>query len=156
MKKCIGILLILGILFACVMPAAAEPIPYPTKPDPSFKPTELIPGDVDLDGNINAADAFYVLKRPVIKKAPHRGTPAFYKFEAGNVDGDNLFTANDALWILKKAVGKVDSFPVKTVVLPPEAKDWIWGDPPAGVRPAYDDPVQYWRPGHDPWTETAY
>ncbi len=65
-------------------------------------------GDVNADGQINAADALAVLRMAVGKA--ETTDDAFYW---GDVNDDYKLNAADALLILKYAVGKLDHFPVE-------------------------------------------
>ncbi len=69
-------------------------------------------GDVNIDGQVNAADALEVLKNAVGKT----------KFDlraltVANVDLSNKIDAADALMILQKAVSKIEIFPAEKVGL---------------------------------------
>ncbi|MBR4868949.1 MAG: CotH kinase family protein [Clostridia bacterium] len=68
----------------------------------------LLYGDVDQNGNIEAADALEVLKS-VVGKVTLTNTQT----TAADTDGNNNVDASDALNILKKIVGKLNKFPVE-------------------------------------------
>ncbi len=66
------------------------------------------PGDVNGDGQVNAADALEVLRYAV-----HKADLTAAQQAAADVTGDGKINAADALLILRKAVGKLDRFPVE-------------------------------------------
>ena len=87
----------------------------PEKPVSSLEPVVPVPsrvrfGDVNEDGDVNAADALRVLLHAVGKRLLTDNA-----FLAADVDGSGGLDAKDALLILKKAVGKIDAFPVEAV-----------------------------------------
>ncbi len=65
-------------------------------------------GDVNQDGQVNAADALAVLKFAVNKQD---FTPEEEKL--GEVSADKVINAQDALLILQYAVGKIEKFPIE-------------------------------------------
>ncbi len=69
--------------------------------------TELAytPGDVNRDGNINAADALYILRHSV-----HLITLEGEAKLAADVNRDEAIDARDALLVLRRAVGVLDRF----------------------------------------------
>ncbi len=64
------------------------------------RPSDIMLGDVDGDGEITANDAILVLRASI-------GTEEFddTTFIAGDVDGDGEITANDAIMILRQSIG---------------------------------------------------
>ena len=66
------------------------------------------PGDVNNDGEINAADALLALKAAVGKAELTEAQSL-----SANVNGDARIDAADALLILQRAVGKISQFPVE-------------------------------------------
>ncbi len=65
-------------------------------------------GDVNGDGQVNAADALEVLRFAV-----HKGELSDEAQTAAEVSGDGAINAADALLILRQAVGKLNRFPVE-------------------------------------------
>lgn len=63
---------------------------------------ETLPGDVDLDGSVTAADARLALRRAVLLETFAEDS---LEFLAADVDGDGAVTAGDARAILRAAVG---------------------------------------------------
>ncbi len=63
---------------------------------------EPLPGDVDLDGSVTAADARLALRRAVLLETFAEDS---LEFLAADVDGDGAVTAGDARAILRAAVG---------------------------------------------------
>ena len=107
MKKLFSILLCFILLLT---PLSAIPTHAETMP-------QLILGDANCDGKVDAVDALKVLIITVTKCGPGNDPYDAYYFYAGrllcNVDHDpKHITANDALLILQYAVGKRTSFPV--------------------------------------------
>ena len=66
-------------------------------PDPGF-----LPGDVDLDGKVTAADARLALRRAVLLETFSEDS---LEFRAADVDFDGVVTSSDARMILRAAVG---------------------------------------------------
>jgi len=74
-----------------------------------FEPTtQVLYGDVDGNGKVEATDALEVLKS-VVGKVTLTGS----QFTAADTDGNGSADAADALNILKKVVGKINKFPVE-------------------------------------------
>lgn len=79
------------------------------EPDPSESPApDVTYGDVDNNGQVEAADALSVLKA-VVKLT----TLTDSQVKAADVDGDGQIAAADALLILKKVVNLIQKFPVE-------------------------------------------
>ncbi len=74
-------------------------------------------GDINLDGNIDAADALDLLLFVVVKSPPPMGTDAYERYQCMriivDVNDDDITNAADALMILQYAVGKRTDFPRK-------------------------------------------
>ncbi len=77
------------------------PVPpdYPTPP-------EIVWGDADDDGRVDASDALTTLQHSV-GKITLFGVP----LEVADVDGNGEINAADALLVLQYSVGKIDAFP---------------------------------------------
>ena len=78
-------------------PTPDDPTPDDPTPDPGF-----LPGDVDLDGKVTAADARLALRRAVLLETFSEDS---LEFRAADVDFDRKATASDARLILRAAVG---------------------------------------------------
>ena len=72
-------------------------------------PADILYGDVDTNGNVEAADALMALQAAIgkLNLSAEQQTRA-------DVDGTVGVTANDALLILQYAIKKITSFPVET------------------------------------------
>lgn len=109
MKKLLSILLCFILLLTPFsgIPAKAETMP------------QLIVGDANCDGSIDAKDALDVLWITVMKSPPYvvpKDDPyALFYFNAGRVcaecNNNGIIDAEDALLILQYAVGKRKTFP---------------------------------------------
>ena len=78
--------------------------PLDENDDPT--PDDFMPGDVDLDKRITAADARLALRRSVELEAYAKGS---IRFRACDVDRDGKVTAADARLILRASVGLEDA-----------------------------------------------
>lgn len=72
-------------------------------------PADILYGDADMNGNVEAADALMALQAAIgkVNLSAEQQTRA-------DVDGTVGVTANDALLILQYAIKKITSFPVET------------------------------------------
>ncbi len=93
----------------------------------------LVPGDINRDGDINAADALLILQcatNPLSVYNRYKRAGACMARYVADLDGDENINAVDALYVLQYAVGKRDRFEVSLAI-----PDVTFYEPPNGFGP---------------------
>ena len=96
MKKILSVFITSSILLTCVCTSLSVNAQEVSAADAPI----YIKGDINLDGNITASDAFIVLRAAV-----GAVTLTSEEFSIADLNGDRSITSSDALQLLRRAVG---------------------------------------------------